>query len=160
MSINYLYSRLDLVQLFLKMYDSCFRRFFMLFQWLMAVFYEQFQSRLSLIMNSYFSFCSVWSAAIDALTAFIRCFVSPNAGSKGILLQPVLLYLNRYCHLYFNALVLNIVSAGSHTEILLFSYLLSFGYFFLALMKEFVLWVWHSVSRGKQSFILCIASWY
>ncbi|XP_058187917.1 protein SWEETIE-like isoform X1 [Rhododendron vialii] len=37
----------------------------------------------------------VWSAAIDALTAFIRCFVCPNAGSKGILLQPVLLYLNR-----------------------------------------------------------------
>lgn len=46
----------------------------------------------------YFFFCSVWSAAIDALTAFIRCFVCPNAGSKGILLQPVLLYLNRYCH--------------------------------------------------------------
>ncbi|GFZ18959.1 HEAT repeat-containing protein [Actinidia rufa] len=37
----------------------------------------------------------VWSAAIDALTAFIRCFVSPNAGNKGILLQPVLLYLSR-----------------------------------------------------------------
>ncbi|XP_059670574.1 protein SWEETIE [Cornus florida] len=37
----------------------------------------------------------VWSAAVDALTAFIRCFVSPNAVNKGILLQPVLLYLSR-----------------------------------------------------------------
>ncbi|KAL6961018.1 hypothetical protein U1Q18_038781 [Sarracenia purpurea var. burkii] len=37
----------------------------------------------------------MWSAAIDALTAFIRCFVSPNAGNKRILLQPVLLYLSR-----------------------------------------------------------------
>ncbi|XAR51547.1 hypothetical protein NMG60_11006202 [Bertholletia excelsa] len=37
----------------------------------------------------------VWSAAIDALTAFIRCFVCPNAVNKGVLLQPVLLYLSR-----------------------------------------------------------------
>ncbi|CAI9766931.1 unnamed protein product [Fraxinus pennsylvanica] len=38
---------------------------------------------------------SVWSAAIDALTSFVKCFVSSDAVSKGILLQPVLLYLNR-----------------------------------------------------------------
>ncbi|KAI3768087.1 hypothetical protein L2E82_18519 [Cichorium intybus] len=38
---------------------------------------------------------SVWSAAIEALNAFIRCFVYPDAVNKGILLQPVLLYLNR-----------------------------------------------------------------
>ncbi|PWA87585.1 HEAT repeat-containing protein [Artemisia annua] len=37
----------------------------------------------------------VWSAAVDALIAFIRCFVSQDAVNKGILLQPVLLYLNR-----------------------------------------------------------------
>ncbi|KAL8250875.1 hypothetical protein R6Q59_034568 [Mikania micrantha] len=37
----------------------------------------------------------VWSAAVDALIAFIRCFVSQDALNRGILLQPVLLYLNR-----------------------------------------------------------------
>ncbi|CAL5367371.1 unnamed protein product [Camellia sinensis] len=37
----------------------------------------------------------VRSAAIEALMAFIRCFVSSNAVNKGILLQPVLLYLSR-----------------------------------------------------------------
>ncbi|XP_076960722.1 protein SWEETIE-like [Bidens hawaiensis] len=37
----------------------------------------------------------VWSAAVDALIAFIRCFVFPDAVNKGILLQPVLLYLSR-----------------------------------------------------------------
>ncbi|XP_071711040.1 protein SWEETIE [Rutidosis leptorrhynchoides] len=37
----------------------------------------------------------VWSAAVDALVAFIKCFVSQDAVNKGILLQPVLLYLNR-----------------------------------------------------------------
>ncbi|XP_059452821.1 protein SWEETIE isoform X2 [Corylus avellana] len=36
----------------------------------------------------------VWSAAVDALTAFVRCFVSPNAVNSGILLQPVLVYLS------------------------------------------------------------------
>ncbi|KAL7606152.1 hypothetical protein Lser_V15G19771 [Lactuca serriola] len=38
---------------------------------------------------------SVWSAALEALNAFIRCFVSNDAVNKGILLQPVLLYLSR-----------------------------------------------------------------
>ncbi|XWS30691.1 hypothetical protein CRYUN_Cryun23aG0008700 [Craigia yunnanensis] len=37
----------------------------------------------------------VWSAAIDALTSFVRCFVSSNLTISGILLQPVMLYLNR-----------------------------------------------------------------
>ncbi|EOY04218.1 HEAT repeat-containing protein, putative isoform 1 [Theobroma cacao] len=37
----------------------------------------------------------VWSAAIDALTSFVRCFVSSNSTISGILLQPVILYLNR-----------------------------------------------------------------
>ncbi|CAO2817215.1 unnamed protein product [Amaranthus hypochondriacus] len=36
----------------------------------------------------------VWSAAIDALTAFIKCFLSPKAVNYGILLQPVLVYLS------------------------------------------------------------------
>ncbi|KAG6716276.1 hypothetical protein I3842_04G041200 [Carya illinoinensis] len=36
----------------------------------------------------------VWSAAVDALTAFVRCFVTPNAANSGILLQPVLVYLS------------------------------------------------------------------
>ncbi|KAF3685530.1 putative T-complex protein 1 subunit zeta-like [Capsicum annuum] len=38
---------------------------------------------------------SVWSAAVDALTAFIKSFVSSGAVNKGILLEPVLLYLSR-----------------------------------------------------------------
>ncbi|XP_043715583.1 protein SWEETIE [Telopea speciosissima] len=39
---------------------------------------------------------SVWAAAVDALTAFIRCFVSPNVSvDKGVLLQPVVVYLSR-----------------------------------------------------------------
>ncbi|CAN6577655.1 unnamed protein product [Malus baccata var. baccata] len=37
----------------------------------------------------------MWSAAVDALTAFLRCFLSPNDGNNGILLQPVLVYLSR-----------------------------------------------------------------
>ncbi|KAJ7971209.1 HEAT repeat 5B-like protein [Quillaja saponaria] len=37
----------------------------------------------------------VWSAAVDALTAFIRCFISPDVVKNGVLLQPVLLYLSR-----------------------------------------------------------------
>ncbi|KAL4652128.1 hypothetical protein ACB092_01G210800 [Castanea dentata] len=36
----------------------------------------------------------VWSAAVDALTAFVRCFISPNAANSRILLQPVLVYLS------------------------------------------------------------------
>ncbi|KAK4346804.1 hypothetical protein RND71_033143 [Anisodus tanguticus] len=41
------------------------------------------------------SFLSVWSAAVDALTAFIKSFVSSGAVNKGILLEPILLYLSR-----------------------------------------------------------------
>ncbi|KAM2466399.1 hypothetical protein PS1_008328 [Malus domestica] len=37
----------------------------------------------------------MWSAAVDALTVFLRCFLSPNDGNNGILLQPVLVYLSR-----------------------------------------------------------------
>ncbi|KAL0332487.1 UNVERIFIED_CONTAM: protein SWEETIE [Sesamum calycinum] len=37
----------------------------------------------------------VWSAAIDALTSYVKCFVSPDPVNRGILLQPVLFYLNR-----------------------------------------------------------------
>ncbi|XP_008459469.1 protein SWEETIE isoform X1 [Cucumis melo] len=37
----------------------------------------------------------VWSAAIDALTAFIRCFISPDVTSAGVFLQPVIVYLSR-----------------------------------------------------------------
>ncbi|KAI5432457.1 protein SWEETIE [Lathyrus oleraceus] len=36
----------------------------------------------------------VWSAAVHALTAFIKCFISPNVINDGVLLQPVLVYLN------------------------------------------------------------------
>ncbi|MCD7456258.1 hypothetical protein HAX54_031039 [Datura stramonium] len=38
---------------------------------------------------------SVWSAAVDALTAFIKSFVSSGSVNKGILLEPILLYLSR-----------------------------------------------------------------
>ncbi|GAV75653.1 LOW QUALITY PROTEIN: hypothetical protein CFOL_v3_19131, partial [Cephalotus follicularis] len=37
----------------------------------------------------------LWSVAIDALTAFVRCFISPKAVNSGILLQPVMYYLSR-----------------------------------------------------------------
>ncbi|XP_062106312.1 protein SWEETIE isoform X2 [Humulus lupulus] len=37
----------------------------------------------------------MWSAAVDALASFLKCFVSPNSVDSGILLQPVLLYLSR-----------------------------------------------------------------
>nr|GMD55450.1 HEAT repeat-containing protein 5B isoform X2 [Ipomoea batatas] len=37
----------------------------------------------------------VWSAAMDTFTVFIKCFLSSDAVSKGILLQPVQLYLSR-----------------------------------------------------------------
>ncbi|KAL2329485.1 hypothetical protein Fmac_017066 [Flemingia macrophylla] len=36
----------------------------------------------------------VWSAAVHALTAFIKCFISPNVVNGGVLLQPVLVYLS------------------------------------------------------------------
>ncbi|KAG9140394.1 hypothetical protein Leryth_018528, partial [Lithospermum erythrorhizon] len=36
----------------------------------------------------------VWSSAVDALTAFIKCFVSSD-DSNHVLLQPILLYLSR-----------------------------------------------------------------
>uniref|UniRef100_A0A0R0FEX9 HEAT repeat-containing protein 5B n=1 Tax=Glycine max TaxID=3847 RepID=A0A0R0FEX9_SOYBN len=36
----------------------------------------------------------VWSAAVHALTAFIKCFISPNVANDGVLLQPVLVYLS------------------------------------------------------------------
>ncbi|KAL8476600.1 hypothetical protein ACS0TY_029047 [Phlomoides rotata] len=37
----------------------------------------------------------VWSAAIDALTSYVKCFLSSDPVNRRILLQPVLLYLNR-----------------------------------------------------------------
>ena len=58
-----------------------------------------------LIFGSPFASCSVWSAAVDALTAFIRCFISPNAVNSGILIQPVLVYLSRYVCQYFEYLM-------------------------------------------------------
>lgn len=51
------------------------------------------------MVSSYILFCSVWSAAVHALTAFIECFISPNVVNDGVLLQPVLVYLNRYSSL-------------------------------------------------------------
>ncbi|XP_034224220.1 protein SWEETIE isoform X2 [Prunus dulcis] len=37
----------------------------------------------------------MWSAAIDALTAFLKCFLSPNDVNNRILVQPILVYLSR-----------------------------------------------------------------
>ncbi|KAJ8545864.1 hypothetical protein K7X08_018447 [Anisodus acutangulus] len=45
--------------------------------------------------NDLQSSISVWSAAVDALTAFIKSFLSSGAVNKGILLEPILLYLSR-----------------------------------------------------------------
>ncbi|KAK7295809.1 hypothetical protein RJT34_18721 [Clitoria ternatea] len=36
----------------------------------------------------------VWSAAVHALTAFIKCFLFPNVVNDGVLLQPILVYLS------------------------------------------------------------------
>ncbi|CAN0928886.1 Protein SWEETIE [Linum grandiflorum] len=36
----------------------------------------------------------VWSAAVDALAAFVRCFITSSSVDNGILLQPVLVYLS------------------------------------------------------------------
>ncbi|WCJ25388.1 HEAT repeat-containing protein [Euphorbia peplus] len=36
----------------------------------------------------------LWSAAVDALTAFIKCFMSPSSVDDKVLLQPVIVYLN------------------------------------------------------------------
>ncbi|XP_051126760.1 protein SWEETIE isoform X2 [Andrographis paniculata] len=36
----------------------------------------------------------VWSAAIDALTSYVKCFVSSDSENRGILLHPVLYYLS------------------------------------------------------------------
>ncbi|KAM7267217.1 hypothetical protein ACFE04_009383 [Oxalis oulophora] len=38
---------------------------------------------------------SMWSAAIDALTCFVRCFISLGSTNNGVLLQPVIVYLSR-----------------------------------------------------------------
>lgn len=57
------------------------------------IFINKFISQLRF---AYVIFFSVWSAAVDALIAFIRCFVFQDAVNRGILLQPVLLYLSRY----------------------------------------------------------------
>ncbi|KAL6520096.1 hypothetical protein OROHE_017239 [Orobanche hederae] len=45
--------------------------------------------------NDLESVICVWSAATDALTSYIKCFVSPDPVNRRILLHPVLLYLNR-----------------------------------------------------------------
>ncbi|EPS72441.1 hypothetical protein M569_02317, partial [Genlisea aurea] len=37
----------------------------------------------------------LWSAAVDALTSYTKCFVSSDSQNRKILLQPVLLYLSR-----------------------------------------------------------------
>ncbi|KAJ8751677.1 hypothetical protein K2173_025839 [Erythroxylum novogranatense] len=36
----------------------------------------------------------VWSAAVDALTAFVKCFISSGTANNGVLLQPVMVYLS------------------------------------------------------------------
>ncbi|KAJ4850066.1 hypothetical protein Tsubulata_019358 [Turnera subulata] len=37
---------------------------------------------------------SVWAGAVDALTAFVKCFISTNAMDTGVLIQPVTVYLS------------------------------------------------------------------
>ncbi|KVI00117.1 Armadillo-like helical [Cynara cardunculus var. scolymus] len=59
---------------------------------------------------------SVWAAAVDALNAFIKCFVSHDAVNKGILLQPVLLYLNRALS-YISSLATKAVDAKPSMDI-------------------------------------------
>lgn len=59
---------------------------------------------------------SVWAAAVEALNAFIKCFVSHDAVNKGILLQPVLLYLNRALS-YISSLATKAVDAKPSMDI-------------------------------------------
>ncbi|KAK9742494.1 hypothetical protein RND81_03G176900 [Saponaria officinalis] len=68
----------------------------------------------------------VWSAAVEALTAFIRCFVSPQAVNSGILLQPVLVYLSSaLSHISFMA-AKNFPSSKSALDVLIIRTLIAF----------------------------------
>ncbi|CAH9132426.1 unnamed protein product [Cuscuta epithymum] len=59
-----------------------------------SVFSRNPEDHISEIVDLPSNLC-VWSAAMDALTVFVKCFLSPHDVNKGILLQPVQLYLSR-----------------------------------------------------------------
>lgn len=48
------------------------------------------------------SVCSGWSAAVEALAAFVKSFVFPNMSvtEEGILLQPIIGYLSGYVSIH------------------------------------------------------------
>ncbi|KAL9230110.1 hypothetical protein vseg_005500 [Gypsophila vaccaria] len=68
----------------------------------------------------------VWSAAVEALTAFVRCYVSPQAVNSGILLQPVLVYLSSaLSHISFMA-AKNFPSSKSALDVFIIRTLIAF----------------------------------
>ncbi|KAH9602675.1 hypothetical protein KSS87_010209 [Heliosperma pusillum] len=69
---------------------------------------------------------SVWSAAVDALTAFVRCFVSSQFVNSGILLQPVLVYLSSAVSRISFVAAKNLPSAKSALDVLVIRTLIAF----------------------------------
>ncbi|KAK4799124.1 hypothetical protein SAY86_024489 [Trapa natans] len=64
---------------------------------ILSLWAPTFSGNVELEMNNasdLASLISVWSASVDALTAFVRCFAAADAVNNGILLQPVLVYLS------------------------------------------------------------------
>ncbi|XP_074287369.1 protein SWEETIE [Silene latifolia] len=69
---------------------------------------------------------SVWSAAVDALTAFVRCFVSSQFMNSGILLQPVLVYLSSALSRISFVAAKNLPSAKSALDVFIIRTLIAF----------------------------------
>lgn len=68
----------------------------------------------------------VWSAAIEALTAFIKCFVSSDGVNKGILLEPVLLYLSRALSYVSLLAAKELANVKAETDILIIRTLIAY----------------------------------
>lgn len=68
----------------------------------------------------------VWSAAIEALTAFIKCFVSSDDVNKGILLEPVLLYLSRALSYVSLLAAKELANVKAETDILIIRTLIAY----------------------------------
>ncbi|CDP02785.1 unnamed protein product [Coffea canephora] len=68
----------------------------------------------------------VWSAAIEALTAFIKCFVSSDGVNNGILLEPVLLYLSRALSYVSLLAAKELANVKAETDILIIRILIAY----------------------------------
>lgn len=108
------------------------------------------------VIYPWFFFCSMWSAAVDALTAFIRCFITPSSLNNGIFLQPVLVYLSRYvyCHMCFFIIYLNFVLSVAVRCMHCFQFALLNNLFFCFTYTYFIKFL----CDAKQGFILYCGS--